>query len=73
MSHIRKNIQQAKHYEEEAMFDYEFQKQENIVKERVRHANIRSKVMELANSDEWKNIDNIRSSSEFIENGRKLK
>ena len=73
MSHIRKNIQQAKQYEEEAMFDYEFQKQENIVKERVRHANIRSKVMELANSDEWKNIDNIRSSSEFIENGRKLK
>ena len=73
MSHIRKNIQQAKQYEEEAMFDYEFQKQENIVKERVRHANIRSKVMELANSDEWKNIDNIRSASEFIENGRKLK
>ena len=73
MSHIRKNIQQAKQYEEEALFDYEYQKQENIVKERVRHANIRSKVMELANSDEWKNIDNIRSSSEFIENGRKLK
>ena len=73
MSHIRKNIQQAKQYEEEALFDYEYQKQENLVKERVRNANIRSKVMELANSDEWKNIDNIRSASEFIENGRKLK
>ena len=47
MSHIRKNIQQAKHYEEEALFEYEYEKQDYIVKERVRQAFIRSKVMEL--------------------------
>jgi hypothetical protein len=32
MSHIRKNIQQAKQYEEEALFDYEYEKQDYIVR-----------------------------------------
>lgn len=53
MSHIRKRIQTAKLYEDEMEFELEYAKQEHIVEERVRIANIKSRVHELACSPKW--------------------
>jgi len=53
MSYIRKNIQQAKLYEDDLMFELECQKREIIAKERIWKAIVIQRVVELANSPEW--------------------
>ena len=56
MSHIRKNIQLAKTYEDDNMvIDEALAKQELIARERIRIAIIKMKVLELANTPEWIN------------------
>jgi hypothetical protein len=57
MSHIRKNIQKAKQYEDDIGFETEYQKREIIVKERIRQAHIRAKVLEFANCPKWINAE----------------
>ena len=68
MSHIRKRIQTAKLYEDEMEFELEYAKQERIVEERVRIANIKSRVHELACSPKWdENPENgVRRISSYL-------
>ena len=63
MSHIRKRIQTAKLYEDEMEFELEYAKQERIVEERVRIANIKSRVHELACSPKWATDQSMLSKS----------
>jgi hypothetical protein len=63
MSHIRKRIQTAKLYEDEMDFELKYAKQERIVEERVRIANIKLRVHELACSPKWATDHSMLSTS----------